>query len=157
RGFTKPYAKLVHVAHDAVTGLLDLADLKSKLGERTAAVYFESPGYLGVIETQVPEIVELAHASGALAVAGVGPISAGVLAPPGEYGADIVVGDLQPLGIRMTGGGGLAGFIATRDEKRLVEELPTFLVSIVPTADGKGFGFGVSTMERTSYDKREAA
>jgi glycine dehydrogenase subunit 1 len=157
RGFTKPYAKLVRVAHHPATGLLDLADLEAKVGDRTAAVYFETPGYLGVIETQAPDIVQLAHARGALAVAGVDPISLGVLAPPGEYGADIAVGDLQPLGIRMNGGGGLAGFIASRDEQRFVEELPTFLVSIVPTADGNGFGFGVSTMERTSYDKRESA
>jgi len=157
RGFTKPYATLVRVAHDPATGLLDLADLAAKVGDRTAAVYFETPGYLGVIETQAPEIVRLAQANGALAVACVDPISLGVLAPPGEYGADIAVGDLQPLGIRMNGGGGLAGFIACRDERRFVEELPTFLVSIVPTADGKGFGFGVSTMERTSYDKRESA
>jgi len=157
RGFTKPYAKLVRVGHDAKTGLLDLADLKAKLGDRTAAVYVETPSYLGVIETQAPEIVKLAHEKGALAIACVDPISLGVLAPPGEYGADIAVGDLQPLGIHMTGGGGLAGFIATRDDKRVVEELPTFLVSIVPTMEKKGFGFGVSTMERTSYDRREAA
>jgi glycine dehydrogenase subunit 1 len=157
RGFTKPYAKLVRVVHDPAIGLLDLADLRGKLSDRTAAVYFESPGHLGVIETQAPDIVQLAHARGALAVACVDPISLGLLAPPGEYGADIAVGDLQPLGIHMTGGGGLAGFIASRDEKRFVEELPTFLVSIVPTMDGKGFGFGVSTMERTSYDKRESA
>lgn len=156
-GFTKPYAKLVRVAHDAGIGLLDLADLEAKLSDQTAAVYFETPSYLGVIETQAPDIVKLAHSKGAMAVACVDPISLGVLAPPGEYGADIAVGDLQPLGIHMTGGGGLAGFIATHDEKRIVEELPTFLISIVPALDGKGFGFGVSTMERTSYDKREAA
>ena len=157
RGFTKPYARLVRVGHDRRTGLIDLADLKGKVGDRTAAVYFETPGHLGTIETQAAEIVALAHARGALAVAGVDPISLGVLAPPGDYGADIAVGDLQPLGIRMTGGGGLAGFIACRDEQRFVEELPTFLVSIVPTAENRGFGFGVSTMERTSYDRRESA
>jgi glycine dehydrogenase subunit 1 len=157
RGFTKPYASLVPVAHVPATGQLDLADLEAKLGERTAAVYFDTPSYLGVIETQAPDIVRLGHAHGALVVAGVDPISLGVLAPPADYGADIAVGDLQPLGIRMNGGGGLAGFIACRDEKRLVEELPTFLVSIVPTAEAGSFGFGVSTMERTSYDRRERA
>jgi glycine dehydrogenase subunit 1 len=157
RGFTKPVARVTTVAHDAKTGLLDLADLKAKLGSATAVVLFETPGHLGAIEIQAPEIVDAAQRAGAMAVVAVDPISLGVLAAPGDYGADIVVGDLQPLGIHMNGGGGLAGFIATRDEQRIVTELPTFLVSIVPTEKGEGFGFGVSTMERTSYDKREAA
>src|SRR5690606_24827811 len=55
------------------------------------------------------------------------------------------------------GGGGLAGFIACPDDARFVAELPTYLISAVPTLDGNGIGFAVSTMERTSYDKREAA
>lgn len=157
RGFTKPFAKLVRVAHVAETGQLDLGDLMAKLGKNTAAVYFDTPSYLGVIETNAATIVEMAHKHGAMVVAGVDPVSLGVLAPPGDWGADIAVGDLQPLGIHMTGGGGLAGFIATRDEHRIVEELPTYLISMVPALEGEGFGFGVSTMERTSYDKRESA
>jgi glycine dehydrogenase subunit 1 len=157
RGFTRPVARVITVAHDAATGLLDLGDLRAKLSERTAAVLTETPGYLGTIETRAPDIVAAAKRAGAMALVGIDPISLGVLAAPGEYGADIVVGDLQPLGMHMTGGGGLAGFIATRDEPRIVAELPTFLISIVPTEEGEGFGFGVSTMERTSHDKREAA
>ena len=157
RGFTRPVAQLVPVAHDPVTGLLDLNDLEAKLSVEVAAVYFEAPSYLGIIETDAPAIVRLTHCYGAMAVVGVDPSSLGVLAPPGDYGADIAVGGLQPLGIHMQGGGGSAGFIACRDEARVVAELPTYLISIVPTLEGDGFGFGVSTMERTSYDKREAA
>jgi glycine dehydrogenase subunit 1 len=136
---------------------VDLADLEAKLGEDVAAVYFEVPGYLGTLEPFAAEIVALAHRHGALAVVGVDPSSLGVLRAPGDYGADIVTGELQPLGLHMQAGGGMAGFIACRDEARVVAELPTFLISLVPTADGAGFGFGVSTMERTSYDKREHA
>jgi glycine dehydrogenase subunit 1 len=157
RGFTRAAARLRSIGHDPATGLLDLADLRAALSADTAAVYIETPGYLGTIETQAAEIVAAAQTSGALAVVGVDPIALGVLAAPGDYGADIVVGDLQPLGIHMTGGGGLAGFIATRDEARVVAELPTYLISMVPGAEGGGFGFDVSTMERTSYDKRAAA
>lgn len=156
RGFVKPVATLAEVAQDPATGLLDLGDLKRKLGHDVAAVYVENPGYLGGIETQVPAIAKLVHAAGALLVVGVDPLSLGVLAAPGEQGADIVVGDIQPLGIHMYAGGGQAGFIACRDEERFVAELPTTLISAAP-AQGGGLGFGSSTHERTSYDKRHAA
>ena len=156
-GFSQHAAELVTVRQDPATGLIDLADLEAKLSEDIAAVYIETPSYLGTIEIQAPHIVELAHAKGALAIVCVDPSSLGVMTPPGDYGADIAVGELQPLGIHMNGGGGLAGFIASRDDERIVAEFPTFLISIVPTAEGDGFGFDLSTMERTSYDKREAA
>ena len=48
-----------------------------------------------------------------------------MLAPPGDYGADIVVGSVQPLGVHMNCGGGAGGFIATRDEERYAREYPT--------------------------------
>ena len=62
-------------------------------------------------------------------IVGVDPISLGVLAPPADYGADIVVGTTQPLGVHMNCGGGVGGFIASRDEERYAREYPTLLVS----------------------------
>jgi glycine dehydrogenase subunit 1 len=157
RGFTKPAARLSTIGYDSATGMMDLGALEALLSDDIAAVYFENPGYLGTLETQAQRIAELAHRRGALVVVGVDPSSLGVLAPPSAYGVDIVVGELQPFGMHMLGGGGLAGFIACRDDPAVVAELPTFLISMVPAEDGNGYGFGVSTMERTSYDKREAA
>ncbi|MGD9535628.1 MAG: aminomethyl-transferring glycine dehydrogenase subunit GcvPA [Alphaproteobacteria bacterium] len=153
RGFLKPVAKLSTAAQDAASGLIDLADLEAKLGNGVAAVFFENPGFLGAIETQAAEIAALAKKAGALLVVSVDPLSLGVLAAPADYGADLVVGDLQPLGIRMYGGGGAAGFIASRDEERFVEQYPTMLISASPSKGG-GLGFAWSTQERTSYDKR---
>ena len=154
RGFTKPVATIQRVRCDRKTGLMDLDDLKAKVSEHTGAVYIEQPGYLGIIETQAPKIARIAKAAGAMTLVGVDPISLGVLEAPGEYGADLVVGELQPLGIHMYGGGGVAGFIASHDDEAMVAEHPSFLVSITPATDQGQFGFGVSTMERTSYDKR---
>ena len=139
-----------------MTGLLDMNDLTAKLSNETAAVYVENPAFLGAIETQVAAIAEAAHGGGALAIVGVDPISLGVLAAPADYGADIVVGDIQPLGVHMLGGGGCAGFIATRDEERFVMEFPSILMSAAPAAGG-GYGFAWSTTERTSYDTRHDA
>ena len=135
----------------------DLADLRAKVSGETAAVVIESPGYLGLIETEAATIADIAHDAGAILIAGVDPISLGVLATPADYGADLVVGDLQPLGIHMYAGGGNGGFIASRDEARFVAEYPSILFSIAPAAEGEGFGFAWSTMERTSYDTRHDA
>ncbi len=145
------------VAYDAETGKLDLKDLKKNIGPKTACVYLENPGYLGVIEDQGREISEVAHNAGAEVVVGVDPISLGVLSPPSDYGADIVCGELQPLGVHMSAGGGLAGFIASRDEDKYVSEYPLRIVSITGTSVEGEYGFGQAKYERTSYMAREKA
>jgi glycine dehydrogenase subunit 1 len=150
----RDHVEVIPVGYDPETGRLDLADLREKLGERTAAVYLESPSYLGVVESDAAEIAALARAAGAETIAGVDPISLGVLAPPGAWGADIVVGTTQPLGVHMHCGGGAGGFIATRDEERYAREYPTLQVSICNTIEGERT-FGVILFEQTSYGARE--
>jgi glycine dehydrogenase subunit 1 len=142
------------VAHDAATGGIDLNDLEAKLSERTAAVLFDNPSYLGVIEANAAEIAALARSRGAETVVGVDPLSLGVLAPPSDYGADIVVGTTQPLGVHMSCGGGAGGFIASRDDARYAHEYPTLLLSIAETVAGE-HGFGIALFEQTSYGSRE--
>jgi len=149
--------KVREVGYYSETGTLDMDDLRKKIGDETAAVYIENPSYLGVIEDQGEEIAEMAHGAGAELVVGVDPISLGVLAPPADYGADIVCGDLQPLGVHMSAGGGLAGFIASRDEEKYVSEYPLRLVSITGTEVPGEHGFGQCRYERTSYAARERA
>ena len=140
----------VSVACDA-QGLLDLNDLKAKLNSNTAGVYFENPNYLGALEVNALAISDLAHGAGALSLVGVDPITLGVVAPPADYGADIVCGDLQPLGIHMNFGGGQSGFIATRDEERFVMEFPSRLFGIAPTSKEGEYGFGDVAYDRTSF------
>jgi len=140
----------------ALTGLVDLQDLKTQIDGSVAAVYVENPNYLGCIETQGQEVADLAHAAGALFVVAVDPSTLGVLKPPAQYGADIVCGDIQPLGIHMNYGGGVAGFIATSDERRFIEEYPSRLFGIAPTTQGE-WGFGDVAWERTSFADRENA
>lgn len=132
-------------------GTMDLEDLKAKLDASVAGVYFENPGYLGVIEPNGKEISDLAHEAGALSLVGVDPISLGVLAAPPSYGADIVCGDLQPLGIHMNYGGGQSGFMATRDEEKFVMEFPSRLFGIAPTSQPGEYGFGDVAYDRTSF------
>jgi glycine dehydrogenase subunit 1 len=150
------HIEIEEVGYDPMTGALDLGDLEAKIDEETAGVYVESPSYLGVVETGLREIGELAHDHGAEFIVGVDPISLGVLAPPGDYGADIACGDIQPLGIPMFAGGGLGGFIASRDEDRYVGEYPLRLISVTENEGGE-YGFGQCTFDRTSYIGRGKA
>ena len=149
------HLEIVPVASDLATGRLDLADLERKLDGETAAVYFETPSYLGVIEDQAATISAAARRAGAETVAGVDPVSLGVLAPPAEYGADIAVGSTQPLGVHMNGGGGVGGFIATRDEERYARQYPTLQVSITDTLAPGERGFGLTLFAQSSYGSRE--
>jgi glycine dehydrogenase subunit 1 len=146
---------VVTVDADPASGRLDLADLRAKLGPEVAAVYFENPAYLGTIETGAADIARLARAAGAETIVGVDPISLGVIMAPGDYGADLVTGPVQPLGVHMNCGGGTGGFIASRDEERYVREYNGFLVSIAPTAKEGQYGFGLASSHQNSYGSRE--
>lgn len=137
------------------TGLMDLADLEEKLSNEVAAIYFENPSYLGFIESQGQEISQLAKKYDVLMIVGVDPSSLGVLAPPSQYGADIVCGDLQPLGMHMNYSGGQAGFIATYNDPKIVNEYPSRLFGIIPTVKKGEYGFGDIAYDRTSFADRE--
>jgi glycine dehydrogenase subunit 1 len=150
------HIEIESVGYDPETGALDLGDLEARIDEETAGVYVESPSYLGMVETGLREIGEVAHDHGAEFIVGVDPITLGVLAPPGDYGADIACGDIQPLGVPMFAGGGLGGFIASRDEERYVGEYPLRLISVTENERGE-YGFGQCTFDRTSYIGRGKA
>ena len=155
QNYCRGVMSISQVRHNAATGFMDLDDLAAKFTDRTAAIYFENPSYLGFLETQGHKIATLAHARGGLCVVGVDPISLGVIAPPSHYGADIVCGDIQPLGVHMNFGGGQAGFIATRDEEKFVMEYPSRLFGIARTAVEGEWGFGDVAYDRTSFGVRE--
>ena len=149
--YGRPALDIIEIDYCTKSGRLDLSDLKGKLSERTAAVYFENPTFYGVIEDQGQAISDLAHEAGALSVVSVDPITLGVLAPPSHYGADIICGDLQPLGIHMNYGGGQSGFMSTRDEEKFVMEFPSRLFGIAPTTVPGEYGFSDVAYDRTSF------
>jgi glycine dehydrogenase subunit 1 len=155
RDYCRPGPSIELVRYDPDTGLMDLEDLRARLSAEVAAVYFENPSYLGTIETEGQAIAEMAHGAGALCVVSADPISLGVLSPPADYGADIVCGDIQPLGMHMGFGGGHAGYIATQDEEAYVMEYPSRLFGIAPTRVPGEYGFGDVAYERTSFAVRE--
>ena len=160
RDYGKPGFAIRQIRYDPATGQMDLDKLKAAISDQTAAVYFENPSYLGFVETHGDEIAGIAHDHGAVCVVGADPISLGVLTPPADYGAascgaDIVCGDIQPLGMHMQFGGGQAGYIATHDKEEYVMEYPSRLFGIAPTRAPGEYGFGDVAYERTSFAERE--
>jgi glycine dehydrogenase subunit 1 len=146
-----------NVAYDSRSGEIGLKDLKGKISDKTAAVYIENPSYLGFIETQIDEIGKVAHSHGALLIVGIDPTSLGILKPPGEYGADIVVGEAQPLGNPMNFGGPLLGIMACRDDMGLIRQLPGRIIGITTTQAGGQNGFCMTLQTREQHIRREKA
>jgi glycine dehydrogenase subunit 1 len=120
---------------------------------KTAAVIFQQPDFLGLL-VDARGLTEAAHRAGALAIACVDPISLALIAPPGEYGADIAVGEGQQLGLSPSYGGPHVGFIACR--KELVRRLPGRLVGSSHDARGRR-GFVLALAAREQHIRREKA
>ena len=158
RGYTEPAGiRVVQVDYDRTTGQMDQEDLKEKIEDDTAAVYVENPSYLGFIEEGVEAIAEVAHDSKALFVVGVDPISLGLIRPPGDYDADIVIGEGQPLGNHMNFGGPLLGIFACGSNPRMMRQMPGRLVGLTSTLDGAKRGFTMTLQTREQHIRREKA
>ncbi len=144
-------ARIQTVAYDPKRGTLDLSELERSTGPDTAAVYIENPSYLGVIEDQVDVIAKIAHNAGAVFAVGVDASSLGILEPPGEYGADIVVGEAQPFGLHMNFGGNSLGIFGCKDDPEYLEQLPGYVGAVAPTVDGQGKGYLDTLWDRRHF------
>jgi len=120
---------------------------------KTAAIVFQQPDFLGLL-VDAAGLTETAHKAGALAIACVDPISLAIIAPPGEYGADIAAGEGQQLGLSPSYGGPHVGFIACR--KDLVRRLPGRLIGSAHDAEGRR-GFVLTLTAREQHIRRERA
>jgi glycine dehydrogenase subunit 1 len=137
----------------SANGRVDLSRLQEAVTATTAAVILQQPNFYGVIED--PQAVsDIAHRSGALLIACVDPIALGALAAPGDYGADLAVGDGQPLGIPLSFGGPYVGFIACKEA--LVRRMPGRLVGATVDAQGRR-GYVLTLQAREQHIRRENA
>jgi glycine dehydrogenase subunit 1 len=134
-------------------GLTDAEFLKENIDEQTACVYLQQPNYYGSLE-DAALIGEIAHGAGAKFIMGVNPMSLGVIKTPREYGADIAVGDGQPLGLPLSFGGPYVGFMACVDE--LKRKLPGRIVGQTTDHNGK-IGYVLTLQAREQHIRREKA
>jgi len=132
---------------------LDIVESSDELGDETAALLVQHPNFYGNLE-DMEKLSEAAHAKGALLVVCVDPISLGILTPPGDYGADIVVGEGQSLGCPMGYGGPLLGLFACKNE--FMRRLPGRIVGQTTDADGKR-AFVMTLRTREQDIRRERA
>jgi glycine dehydrogenase subunit 1 len=157
REYCRHIARIETVEHGP-GGLMDIASLERRLSiGDVAAVYCENPSYLGFLETGCRAIADAAHARGALCIVSPEVASLGIMESPANYGADIVCGDIQPLGMHIQFGGGQAGFIASRHEKRFIEAFPTYMYGICETKNPGEYGWGRALNYRCSHGSREEA
>jgi glycine dehydrogenase subunit 1 len=136
---------------------MDIEDLKAKVSEKTAAVYVETPSYLGFAEENVEAIGEIAHEKKAIYITGVDPISLGILKTPGSYGADIVVGEGQPLGNHMSYGGPLLGIFACNHDNAIIRQMPGRIIGVTETVADQRRAFVMTLQTREQHIRREKA
>ncbi len=137
----------------AKDGRTDPEALKAALGADAAMFYLQQPNYFGQIE-DAKAIGEIVHAAGAKFVMGVNPIACALLPTPRECGADIAVGDGQPLGLDIAFGGPYLGFMATTSA--MTRKLPGRIVGETHDVDGKR-GYVLTLSAREQHIRREKA
>src|SRR5713226_194137 len=157
RNYTEPVGIQVDsYGYDHETGKIDLEDFQSKLGLDTAAAYVEVPSFFGVLDSTVTDVPSICHGKGTLAVVGFDPVSLGMLKPPGEYGADIIVAEGQCITAEMNYGGPSLGIIGCRGDS-LTRQMPGRLIGMTTTVDGRDRAFSMVLQTREQHIRRERA
>jgi glycine dehydrogenase subunit 1 len=139
------------VDFDRTTGMLDLGKLREALSPDVCGVYVENPNFFGRFEEQLDEI---RSSTDAIFVVGVNPIAQAVVRPPGDFDADIVIGEGQPLGTQMNFGGPLLGLFACRQEH--IRKMPGRVIGLTGDASGHR-AFCMTLQTREQHIRREKA
>lgn len=134
-------------------GRMDLAALAARLDADVAALLMDQVNYFGLLE-EVGEAAALTHAAGAKLVLGINPIAAAILPSAADCGADVAIGEAQPLGIPLSFGGPYLGFMATKQAE--VRRLPGRIVGQTKDLEGRR-AFVLTLQAREQHIRREKA
>ncbi|MCJ7490507.1 MAG: aminomethyl-transferring glycine dehydrogenase subunit GcvPA [Thermoplasmata archaeon] len=157
REVARLYAKgadieIVEVAYAPETGQVDISDLESKMSSDVIGFYFETPNFLGPLETGWKGIRDVLGEK--MMVVGVNPLALALVKPPGEMGADIVVGDAQVFGVPMSYGGPSIGIFGCKSDH--VRKMPGRLIGMTEDAEGKR-SFCMTLQTREQHIRRSKA
>ncbi len=153
RTYTQGYENLVITGDNVSTPIGDPAPLIAQLDEDTALVIVQYPDFLGNIYDYT-DLINKAHEVGALVAVAVNPLALGMLKTPGEMGADIVVGEGQPLGLPLSFGGPYLGIFATR--KEYIRKISGRLVGETTDTNGKR-AYVLTLTAREQHIRRDKA
>ena len=148
--------ELIEIPFDAATGTIDMKDLQQHAGSDVAALVIPQPNFFGALE-DVDALTDYAHAQGALTIALVNPLSLALLKAPGHWGtkgADIAVGEGQPLGAPLSSGGPYFGFMCCK--QALVRQMPGRIIGRTVDLDGK-VGYTLTLQAREQHIRRAKA
>jgi glycine dehydrogenase subunit 1 len=145
-------AEIVEIPHD--NGVTDLSELEKALDDRVASVVIQYPNFFGQVEPlgKVRELIDKQKKT--MMVVSSNPLALGYLTPPGELGADIIVGDTQVFGIPAQFGGPHCGYFATSE--KLMRKIPGRLVGQTTDEDGVR-GFVLTLQAREQHIRRDKA
>ncbi len=152
----KTYAKYRGINVEMISNsnyVIDISDLKAKLTNQVAALIVSYPNYYGYLES-FSDINTLVHANGSLLIFNSDPSSLAIFKSPKEWGADIVCGEAQSLGIAPSFGGPYLGYFATT--KSLVRKMPGRICGLTKDIEGKR-GFVLTLQAREQHIRREKA
>lgn len=134
-------------------GKTDLSALKEMLTAEVSAIYVQQPNFYGLFE-DAEAMADAVHEAGALFILGVNPIALGIMKTPRDMGADIAVGEGQPLGLPLGYGGPYLGFMATT--AKYMRKLPGRIVGET-TDDAGNRAYVLSLQAREQHIRREKA
>lgn len=134
-------------------GRLNEEQFRSLIDDQTAAVLIQSPNFFGVLE-QCSPLFKMAKQNGAISIICANPLTYGLCKSASEQGADIAVGDCQPLGLPLQFGGPYVGYMACKQE--LIRQLPGRIVGETQDAEGRR-GFVLTLQAREQHIRREKA
>ena len=137
----------------AKDGKTDMAALKEMLAADTASFYVQQPNFFGQFE-EAEELGKLVHEAGAMYVMGCNPIALAIMKTPAECGADVAVGEAQPLGMPLSYGGPYLGFMATLNKH--LRKLPGRIVGQTVDTEGRR-AFCLALQAREQHIRREKA
>ena len=137
-------------------GNIDLENLETKLKKGVSGVYLEYPNLYGYLYDNLDDAIDLIHKYDSLVILGIDPLTLPVIKPPGELGADIAVGEGQPLGLPMSFGGPLLGIFAVRDDMTLIRNMPGRIMGLTIDSDGEK-AFAMILQTREQHIRREKA
>ncbi len=146
RGFTVDFV-------DEKNGITDIDDFRKNNSKEYAGIIVQNPNYYGIIE-DLSDFREILDDSKGLLIINSDPSSLALLKSPGEYGADIAVGDCQTLGIPLSFGGPYIGYLATT--KKLMRKMPGRICGVTEDTDGKR-AFVLTLQAREQHIRREKA